>query len=71
MEIKGSLLCQKEIATGPYPESDESSTHTHAMANGAILEKLTVTQLVKKSPAFYGNQRFITMSKRDRHWTLS
>jgi len=25
------------------------------------LEKLTVTQLVKKFPAFYGNRRFITV----------
>jgi len=28
-----------------------------------LLEKLTVTQLVKKFPALYGNRRFITMSK--------
>jgi hypothetical protein len=28
------------------------------------LEKLTATQLVKKFPAFYGTQRFITMFTR-------
>jgi hypothetical protein len=27
-----------------------------------LLEKLTVTQLVKKSPAFYGIQSFITFA---------
>jgi hypothetical protein len=28
MELEGSLLCSQEPATGPYPESDESSPHT-------------------------------------------
>jgi hypothetical protein len=71
MEIKGSLLCQKEIATGPYPEPDESNIHIHIFANRPVLEKLTVTQLVKKFSDFYGNSRFITVLKRDRHWSLS
>jgi hypothetical protein len=29
-----------------------------------LLEKLLVTQLVKKLPTFYGNQWFITMFRR-------
>jgi hypothetical protein len=29
--------------------------------NRVLLEKLTVTQLVKKFPAFYGSQRFVTV----------
>jgi hypothetical protein len=33
----------------------------------AFLEDLTVDQLVKKFPGFYGTQRFITMSIRARH----
>jgi hypothetical protein len=35
-----------------------------------LLEKLLVTQLVKKSFAFYGTRRFITMLTRTRHWSL-
>jgi hypothetical protein len=36
-----------------------------------VLEKLTVTQLVKKFPTFYGTQMFITVSTRAYHWSLS
>jgi hypothetical protein len=36
-----------------------------------LLEKLTVTQLVKKFPAFYGTRRFITVFTRSSHWSLS
>jgi hypothetical protein len=34
-----------------------------------LLEKLTVTQLVKKFPTFYGTGRFITVFTRARHWS--
>jgi len=36
-----------------------------------LLEKLTVTQLVKNFPAFHGTWRFITASTRASHWSLS
>jgi hypothetical protein len=36
-----------------------------------LLEKLTVSQLVKKFPAFYGTQRFITAFTRAHHLSLS
>jgi hypothetical protein len=36
-----------------------------------ILEKLTVSQIVKKFPAFYGTQRFRTAFTRARHLSLS
>jgi len=36
-----------------------------------VFSKLTVTQLGKKFPAFYGTRRFITMFTRARHWSLS
>jgi hypothetical protein len=39
--------------------------------SGVLLEKLTVTQPVKKLPAFYGTLRFITVYTTARHWTLS
>jgi hypothetical protein len=35
------------------------------------LEKLTVTQQVKKFTAFYGTLIFITMFTRVRHWSLT
>jgi hypothetical protein len=36
-----------------------------------LLEKLTGSQLVKKSPALYGNRSFITAFKGFRHLSLS
>jgi hypothetical protein len=36
-----------------------------------LLEKLTGSQLVKKFPAFYGNQRFITAFTSTCHLSLS
>jgi len=36
-----------------------------------LLQKLTVTQLVKKFPAFYRTRRFITVFTTARHWSLS
>jgi hypothetical protein len=32
-----------------------------------VLEKLIVIYVVKKTLAFYGNRRFITVLTRDRH----
>jgi hypothetical protein len=37
----------------------------------SALQKLTVTQLVKKLPTFYGTRIFIAMFTRARHWSLS
>jgi len=39
--------------------------------NTVLLEKLTASQLVKKFPAFYGTQRFITAFTSARHLSLS
>jgi hypothetical protein len=36
-----------------------------------LLQKLTVTQLVKKFPDFDGTGSFITLFTRVRHWSLS
>jgi hypothetical protein len=36
-----------------------------------LLEKLTVSQLVKKFPTFYGTRRFITAFTRACHLSLS
>jgi len=43
---------------------------TYSM-NKVLLEKLTVSQLVKKFPAFYGTRRFNTASTSARHLSLS
>jgi hypothetical protein len=32
-----------------------------------LIKKLTVAQLVKKSPEFYGTQMFITVCKQMKH----
>jgi hypothetical protein len=42
-----------------------------ALNSRALLQKLTVTQLFKKYPAFYAAQRFITELTKARHWSLS
>jgi hypothetical protein len=39
--------------------------------NIALLEKLTVTQLVKTFPAFYGSRRYIIIFTRAHYWSLS
>jgi hypothetical protein len=39
--------------------------------NRIHLEKLTVTQLVTKSLAFYGTRRFSTVFITAHHWSLS
>jgi len=38
--------------------------------NKVLLEKLIVTQLVKKFLAIHGTRRFITVFTRSRHWSL-
>jgi hypothetical protein len=50
------------------------STNTNSLLtpwSRAFLEKVTVTQLVKKFPAFYGTRRFITVFTGARHWSPS
>jgi hypothetical protein len=45
---------------------------THSLTPcGWVLKKLTVTQLDKKLPAFYGTRRFITVFTPARHRSLS
>jgi hypothetical protein len=39
--------------------------------NKVLIEKLTVTHLVKKYPAFHGIRRFITVFTTAHHWSLS
>ena len=38
---------------------------------GAVLEKLTDSQLVRKFPTFYGTEKFVTAFTSTHHLTLS
>jgi hypothetical protein len=42
-------------------------THTRSWA---LLEKLSIVQLLKNFPTFYGTRRFITVFTRALHWSL-
>jgi hypothetical protein len=48
-----------------------SLTYLLTPRSRVLLEKLTVLQLVKKFPAFYGTRRFITALTSARHLSLS
>jgi hypothetical protein len=55
-------------------ESPSYSKHRHNTLiprNPVLLEKLTVTQPVKKFPTFYRTPRFITVFNRTRHCSVS
>jgi hypothetical protein len=43
----------------------------HLLNEAVLLEKLIVTQIVKKLPAFYGTRMFVTVYTKDRHWSVS
>jgi hypothetical protein len=46
-------------------------TYLHTPWRKVLLEKLTVSQLVKTFPAFYGSREFITVFTTARHLSLS
>jgi hypothetical protein len=48
-----------------------SKTNNISKYSRVLLERLIVTQLVKKSLPFYGTLRFITVFTRSRHWSMS
>jgi len=47
-----------------------SLTNQITACSSVLLVKLTVSQLVKKFPAFYGSQRFNIAFTRARHLSL-
>jgi len=71
MQPEGSLPCSQEPTTCPYLEQDASyfpRIHSDIILPYRVfLEKVVVTQLVKKSPASYGTRRFITVFTRARN----
>ena len=56
-----------------YPAHERDVTYLHELIpwSRVLLEELTSSQLVKKFPAFYGTQKFITAFTRARYLSLS
>ena len=50
---------------------NQTYTYLFTAWSRVLLEKLTVSHLVKKFPSFYGIRRFITATKTARHLSLS
>jgi len=51
---------QPQINVGPNLQNECDFTHLLTYLLHVLLEKLTGLQLIKKFPAFYGAQRFVT-----------
>jgi len=65
-----SILLNKRRSKTHVPIRDRHMTKSKVTSwRGTILDKLTVTQPVKKFPAFYATRRFITVLTRTRHWS--
>ena len=61
----------KRVGTPRKQTTNNLLTYLHTPWSRVLLEKLTGSQLVKKSPAFYGTQKFITEFTNVRHLSLS
>jgi hypothetical protein len=64
-----SFLNVIPVANNPWNYIDFNPL-TNQLHAAVFLEELIVTQLVKKFPAFYGTQRFITVFTRPDYCTL-
>jgi hypothetical protein len=63
----------ERVQVNAYNMNSKNQNHTNLIqrvTNSVRLWKLTVAQLVTKSPTYYGTQRLITVIIRV-HWTLS
>jgi hypothetical protein len=65
-----SGVSQPESETGYSPPSNIAIKIYLTPWRRGLLEKLTVSQLVKKFPAFYGTRRIITSFTRAPHLSL-
>ena len=64
-------ICVSEFGRKVINCAHTSLTHSlTSYSSTALLEKLTVSQLVKKFPPFYGTRRFITAFTSARHLSL-
>jgi len=65
-----ALCIQKVVLRHSVQVSASLLLRTFARST-ALLDKLTVVQLFKKFPTFYGIRRFITaLKKKVHHWSL-
>jgi hypothetical protein len=69
--IRRELACYKIWTLYTTRQKQMSINNWLTPLSRVLLEKLTVTQLVKKFPTFYGTRRFITVFTRTRQWSLS
>jgi hypothetical protein len=73
LELISSACLRETFYTWFYTRSiillvTHSLTHSWSWA---LLEKLSIVQLLKNFPAFYGIRRFLTMLTGALHWSLS
>ena len=66
-----SLVMHRKIRSGRLPNFCEIFIVYTTSCCGVLLEKLTISQLVKKFPASYKTQRLITPFTSARHLSLS
>jgi hypothetical protein len=65
------MTTQLELCNQPIIMAYRGMLYLLAPWSRELLEKLTLSHLVKKSPAFYGIRRFITAFTSARHLSLS
>jgi hypothetical protein len=79
MERKGSFPLSQKPTSCPYPKSDDdddddddnNNNNNNTPWSRVILVKLICSQIVKKFPGFYGNERFITAFTKAHQMSLS
>jgi len=69
MGLVSTLLSYTISLSSSHRDRDDINTPTTWII--VLCEKLIVTQLVKKFPAFYTTRKFITLFTRARYWSLS
>jgi hypothetical protein len=73
-KAKLSLCLTKHHTMKTYPVLNKAPHHENVinqLHEADLPEKLIITQLLRKYPAFYGTQRFITVFTGACHWSLS
>jgi hypothetical protein len=71
---RASILCRRQEYLNVMMHDNKAwwlGSGTSLTPWNRVLEKLIVTQLVTKPPAFYGTRRFIIVFTKARYWSLS
>jgi hypothetical protein len=69
--LSASLVDLERSANAHLPSVTCLQQHKLTPCSRILLQKLTVTQLVKKSPSFYGTRRFIIVFRKPNRWSLT